>query len=254
MIDIHCHILPGVDDGPGKIDESLKMARKAVDEGIKTIIATPHHKNNKYENVKGSILQNVESFNKQLINEDIPLTIFPGQEIRIYGEILEDYQKGEILPLNMSKFIFIEFPTASVPKYSERMLYNLQLEGFTPIIVHPERNKEIIENPKQLYNFVKNGILTQVTAASITGHFGKSIKKFSEQLILHNLTHFVASDAHNTHNRSFKMIEAHDYIEENFGIEYVYLFKENSQKIIDNGDIYQEIPEPIQRRKFLGIF
>ncbi|MCM3216414.1 tyrosine protein phosphatase [Niallia taxi] len=254
MIDIHCHILPGVDDGPVTIQESMLMAREAVAEGISTIIATPHHRNNKFENKKNQILEHVSEFNSLLDKENIPLTILPGQENRIFGELLEDFQKGEILTLANSDYLFIEFPTSSVPRYANRLLYEIQTEGITPIIVHPERNKEVLNNPDILYNFVKNGILTQVTAASVAGYFGKSIKKFSLQLIENNLTHFLASDAHNTTNRTFALNEAYNLVENLLGIEYVYLFKENAEFLVNNQSITLEIPQPIRRKKILGLF
>jgi len=254
MIDIHCHILPGVDDGPSTLEDSLMMAREAVEEGVKTIIATPHHRNNKYENPKEEILIHVNNLNNELKKENIPLTILPGQENRIFGELLEDYYKGEILTLNETDYLFIEFPTSSVPRYAERLLYDIQVKGLTPIIVHPERNKELINNPNILYDFVKNGALTQVTAASIAGYFGKSIQKFSKQLIECHLTHFIASDAHNTHNRGFKINEAFKIVEREFGAEYIYLYMDNSESLIKGNPIERVIPEPIKRKKFLGIF
>ncbi|MCT2347461.1 tyrosine protein phosphatase, partial [Niallia taxi] len=243
-----------VDDGPATVEDSLLMAKEAVNEGIKTIIATPHHRNNKYENIKSQIIENVSSLNILLKKENIPLEILPGQENRIYGEILEDYQKGEILTLSNTNYLFIEFPSSSVPRYSERLLYDIQSEGLTPIIVHPERNKELQDNPELIYNLVKHGALTQVTAASVAGYFGKSIQKFSKQLIEHNLTHFIASDAHNTKNRAFKLNEALNQIEKENGIDYVYLFTENSESILLNEEVTREIPEPIKKKKFLGIF
>ncbi|MFS0661264.1 CpsB/CapC family capsule biosynthesis tyrosine phosphatase [Niallia alba] len=254
MIDIHSHILPGIDDGAQTIEDSIEMAKAAVNEGITTIIATPHHKNNQFNNLKSSILIEVNDLNNVLKQENIPLTVLPGQEVRIYGEVLEDYYKEEILTLNHTKYLFIEFPSSSVPRYAERLLYELQTEGIIPIIVHPERNKELQEKPELLYQLVKNGALTQVTASSVAGYFGKNVKKFSEQLIEHNLTHFVASDAHNVHNRGFKMVESLDTIEENFGVDYIYLFKENGELLLEDKNIIKEIPERIQRKKFLGIF
>jgi len=254
MIDIHCHILPGIDDGPKMLEESIEMAKEAVKEGIETIIATPHHKNNQFNNLKSAIIKNVNDLNDVLKQENIPLTILPGQEVRIYGEVLEDFNKKEILTLNHTKFLFIEFPSSSVPRYAERLLYDIQTEGIIPIIVHPERNKEFQEKPDLLYQLVNNGALTQVTASSIAGYFGKNIKKFSEQLIKHNLTHFVASDAHNVHNRSFKVIEALDTIEEIFGLDYVYLFKENAELLLQDKNVMKEMPERIKKKKFLRIF
>lgn len=254
MIDIHCHILPNIDDGAQTLENSLEMAKTAINEGITTIIATPHHKNNQYINEKSSILEKVNDLNAVLKQENLPLNILPGQEVRIYGEVLEDYNKGEVLTLNHTKYLFIEFPSSSVPRYAERLLYELQTEGIIPIIVHPERNKELQEKPDLLYKFVKNGALTQVTASSVVGYFGKNVKKFSEQLIEYNLTHFIASDAHNIHNRTFKMAEALDMIEANYGMDYIYLFKENAQFLVEDKNIIKEIPERIKRKKFLGIF
>lgn len=254
MIDIHCHILPGIDDGAATIEDSLAMARAAVKEGITTIIATPHHKNNQFINPKSSILTKVNDLNTVLKQENIPLTILPGQEVRIYGEVLEDYYKEEILTLNHTKYLFIEFPSSSVPRYAERLLYELQTEGIIPIIVHPERNKELQEKPELLYQFVKNGALTQVTASSVAGYFGKNVKKFSEQLIEHNLTHFLASDAHNINNRNFKIMDALNLVKENYGVDYVYFFKENAEFLVKGKNVIKEIPERIERKKFLGIF
>lgn len=254
MIDIHCHILPGIDDGAATIEDTLEMARAAVKEGITTIIATPHHKNNQFNNLKSSILTKVNDLNTVLKQENIPLTVLPGQEVRIYGEVLEDYYKEEILTLNHTQYLFIEFPSSSVPRYAERLLYELQTEGIIPIIVHPERNKELQEKPDLLYQFVKNGALTQVTASSVAGYFGKNVKKFSEQLIEHNLTHFVASDAHNTHNRSFKLNQAFDLIETGFGVDYVDLFIGNVNSVVEDSNVNKEAPLLIKRRKFLGVF
>ena len=254
MIDIHCHILPGVDDGPISIEESIEMAKEAVDEGIQTIIATPHHKNGKYDNGKKHIIDNVKSLNTTLELEKIPLKILPGQEVRIYGELVEDYKQGEILTLADTIYLFIEFPSSSVPRYAEKLLYDIQNIGLIPIIVHPERNKELLEYPEILYKLIRNGALSQVTAGSVAGYFGKSIKKFSHQLIEHNLTHFIASDAHNTHGRSFKLKEAFQVIKTEFGDDYSYLFRENSEIMVQNKVVYKEIPAMIKKKKFLGLF
>ncbi|MBT2678812.1 tyrosine protein phosphatase [Bacillus sp. ISL-35] len=254
MIDIHCHILPGIDDGARGLDDTLDMAREAVNEGIHTIIATPHHKNNKYDNPQGIILQKVEQVNKALSNEGIDLKILPGQEVRIYGEVIGDLDKEEILTLNHTQYLFVEFPSNHVPRYAETLLFDLQLKGIIPIIVHPERNQEIIERPEVLYNLVKKGALSQVTASSVSGHFGKKIRNFSFQLIEANLTHFIASDAHNVSSRGFKMAETMDVIESKYGIDLVYFFQDNAELLLQGNHVYQETPELIKKKKFLGIF
>jgi protein-tyrosine phosphatase len=254
MIDIHCHILPGIDDGAQSIEDTIKMARAAVDEGIHTIIATPHHKNSKYDNPKDLIIPRVEEVNQVLTSEGIDLKILPGQEVRLYGELIEGIENSEILSLNHTQYVFVEFPSNHVPRYAETLLFDLQLKEITPIIVHPERNQEIIERPEVLYNLVKKGALTQVTASSVSGHFGKKIKNFSFQLIEANLTHFIASDAHNVGSRGFKMAETMDIIQSKYGIDLVYFFQENAELLVQGNHVYQDTPEPIKKKKFLGIF
>ncbi|NMD70163.1 tyrosine protein phosphatase [Bacillus sp. DNRA2] len=254
MIDVHCHILPNVDDGAENIQASMAMAREAVRQGITTIIATPHHKNNQYENPKPQILTKVTELNQALANEKIPLTVLPGQEIRISGEVLEDYQNQEILSLAHSNYFLIELPTGHVPRYTEKLLYDLQMEGLVPIIAHPERNQELVQSPDLLYQFVKKGALTQITAASVCGAFGKKIKQFSLQLIEANLTHFVASDAHNLVNRTFMMQQAYQQIESKYGIDAVYMFRENAELLVDGERVFKEMPERIKKKKIFGLF
>ena len=111
MIDLHSHILPGLDDGAKTIEESLQMARLAVSEGINTIIATPHHKNGAYENEKAQIVESVQNFRKQLEINQIPLTVLAGQEVRLYGEVIEDLENGLIQTIHDTNYLLIEFPS-----------------------------------------------------------------------------------------------------------------------------------------------
>jgi protein-tyrosine phosphatase len=255
MIDIHSHILPGVDDGAQTIEEAIAIAHAAVKEGITTIVATPHHKNGSYENTKQQILPRVAQLNSIFQEHHLPLTVLPGQEVRIHGELLKDYEAEELVTVaGDSRYLLIEFPADHVPRYAEQLLFDLQLQGIVPIIVHPERNAEIIERPELLYQLVKKGALTQLTASSVSGHFGKNIKKFSLQLIEARLTHLIASDAHNTTSRPFRMREAYETIKKEFGMNAVYLFQENAELLVSGKAIYREEPERIKKRKFLGLF
>lgn len=254
MIDIHSHILPGVDDGATTPEEAIQIAKAAVEEGITTVIATPHHQNGKYINGKQTILENVEALNTLLRNEKIPLTILPGQETRIHGELMNELETDVILPLNHTNYIFIELPSGHVPRYTEQMLFDLQLKGLTPIIVHPERNAEFMENPDFLYKLVSKGALTQITSSSITGHFGKNIKKFTLQLVESQLTHFLASDVHSLKNRPFRLADGYVVLNKEFGSQAEYLFKENAELLVQNLTAYRRDPIKIKKKKFLGIF
>ena len=253
MIDIHCHILPGIDDGPKTMEDSLNMARKAIDSGITTIVATPHLNRN-YDNTRSVILEKVEQLNGRLKEEEIPLTVLPGQEIAIYGDIIDDIKRGIIQPLCGTQYVFIELPPNAVPMFAEKLIYDLQINQIIPIIVHPERNTQIVKQPELLYKLVKNGALTQITASSLLRGFGKETTKLAEKLIEANLVHFIASDAHNVGSRGFKLAEAYDRIDEAFGTDYTYLFIENAELLI-RGQVVQKIqPEHIGRKKTFGIF
>jgi protein-tyrosine phosphatase len=254
MIDLHCHILAGIDDGAQTMEDSIEMAHAAVLEGIDTIIATPHHKNGRYENTQQVIIEKTAELNQVLQNEKIPLKILPGQEPAIHGELLKGITLGEVSTLNNTQYIFIELPAGHVPRYTDKLLYDLQMEGKIPVIVHPERNQEIIERPEILYQLIKNGALSQVTASSVCGIFGKKIKSFSEQLIEASLAHFIASDAHNINKRGFYLAHAYDNIDTRYGVDTVYFFKENAELLVQDQNVYKEVPQRVKKKKFLGLF
>jgi len=254
MIDIHSHILPGVDDGAQIEADSIEMASAAVEQGIHTIIATPHHRNGKYENSRENIEKQVDILNGLFESKAIPLTVLAGQEVRINGDMIEDIENGELLSLHHTKYLFVEFPSGHIPRYAKQMLFDIQVAGYTPIIVHPERNRELMEHPERLYEIVRKGALTQVTAASVVGKFGKKIQKFTHQLIEADLTHFIASDAHNTTTRGFCMQDAFEMVKEQYGAESYYTFLENSELLIDNQNVNRMEPSMVKKKKFLGLF
>ncbi|MFC0013764.1 MULTISPECIES: tyrosine-protein phosphatase [Allobacillus] len=254
MIDLHSHILFGVDDGAQTIEDSLEMARSAVAEGISVIYATPHHLTTRYENERDIVLPKVDMLNSEFKNQGIDLIVKPGQELRIQGDLLEGLQGSTSIPLGDTHYLLVEFPSNHVPRYTERVLFDIQTEGYKPIIVHPERNSDLIQNPNKLLDLVQNGALTQVTAASVAGKFGKRIKQFSTQLIESNLTHFVASDAHNTTTRGFCMREAYAEIEKEFGYGVSEMLKENARMVDLNESVIGEPPIAVRKKKKFWVF
>ncbi|MGX6962309.1 tyrosine-protein phosphatase [Vagococcus xieshaowenii] len=253
MIDLHCHILPGLDDGAQNVEDSLEMARKAVDSGITHILCTPHH-NGKYRNHKAAIMDAVADLQAILDEEQIPLTLFEGQEVRISGELIEEYEADLLLGTDVADhYLLIEFPTQDVPKYTEQLFFELLAKGITPVIVHPERNSVFIEDPNKLIPFIEMGILTQMTAPSYVGVFGKKIQKVSEQMLAHNLIHMMASDAHNLKTRNFYLAEAYAKLRKEYGKAKVYEFEQVAKALI-NGDKV-EVPEyqEIKKKRF-GFF
>ncbi|MFG6496233.1 tyrosine protein phosphatase [Fictibacillus sp. UD] len=255
MIDIHSHVLPGIDDGAETIEQAVAMAKVAVEEGITHLYATPHHRNGRYENERSAILEHVAHLNTELQQRKIPLQILPGQEIRIYKELIEDLDRDVFTPLHHElKYLLIELPSNHVPAYAAEIFFELSLRNYTPIIVHPERNSEIIENPDILYEFIITGALTQITASSIAGKFGKKIMNFSNDLINANMAHFIASDAHNTDSRGFHLVKAYERVQKQFGIDMRYYLQENAELVSQGKSIFTPQPSYIRKKKFLGIF
>src|SRR5699024_8441722 len=132
MIDIHSHILPGVDDGAKDEQASIDMAKAAINEGITHIVASLHHKNGVFDNYSAEIQMLITVLKDLYKMNDIDLNVIPGQEVRIYGEVGEDYKNGAIQTINESKYMLIEFPSASVPRYADQLFYEMQMEGIQP--------------------------------------------------------------------------------------------------------------------------
>ncbi|WLR41579.1 tyrosine protein phosphatase [Bacillus carboniphilus] len=252
MIDCHCHILPGVDDGAANMEESIAMAKMASKEGIEVIVATPHHQTRHYHNPKEKVSEWVTRLNGVLQQEGVPIKVVPGQEVRLYGELAKDLDL-DIQTLHNSSYVLVEFPSNHVPRYVTELFFELKLKGITPIIAHPERNAEIIQQPDLLFQLIDKGALAQLTNASIIGDFGRKIQKFSLQLLEHGQAHIVASDAHNLTNRPFYTREALHVIEKKLGQDMVFYFTENAQLLIANKTIDRIRPTPIRKRVF-GIF
>lgn len=201
MIDIHVHILPGFDDGAADIKMAMEMAAIAVDNGISHIIATPHILSGVYEHNPDEIKAAVEQLNTQLSDQKIPLKIYPGAEYYLEPDLSSRFAAGEIQTLNNSQYLLVELPAEHVPTYTEQVLYELQLQGITPIIAHPERNSGFINNPKLLGELIKRGSLGQITTGSIAGKFGQRAKKAAFLFLRNNWGHVIASDAHSSWGR-----------------------------------------------------
>jgi len=255
MIDIHCHMLHGIDDGARSLEDSLAMAELAVAEGITHMLVTPHHKNGKFVNVKSDIVRLTAELQKELDESGIDLTLFSGQEIRINGDLLSDIENDDILFLDEDdQYLLIEFPTMSIPHYAESLFFQLQQKGITPVIVHPERNQQIIDNPAVLLSFIEKGALAQLTASSYVGVFGKDIATLSSKLIQSNLVHVLASDAHNTRGRSFHMKEAFQKMAKEFGDDKVRAFQQNAKDLVNGDVIRTEAPMDIKKKKRISLF
>ncbi|MCP5003118.1 MAG: hypothetical protein GY941_04075 [Planctomycetes bacterium] len=202
MIDIHSHILPSLDDGPNTFEESIEMCKIAVNDGISTIVATPHSTDGVYEAKGDDILKSVEVLNLKLEVAHIDLKILPGAELHVNDRLLEKINNGYALTMNNNnKHILLELPFFFIPPGTEKLMFNLKSMGITSIIAHAERITFFQRNLKSLERLVEAGSMVQVTAQSLTGSFGSRERKCAERFLKRKLVHFIASDAHSAKNR-----------------------------------------------------
>lgn len=209
MIDLHCHILPEIDDGPQSLAESLKMARGAVENGIQTIVATPHTLNGYYTNPIQAIKTLCATVQEALARENIPLILVPGAEVHLCPDILSKVETGEAGTMNDNgRYLLLELPFQGLPPRLDQEIFSLKLNNITPIIAHPERNMDIQQNMDILAGLVARGALCQVTALSVTGEFGLKVRQCAEAMLAARLVHVIASDAHSARDRVPALQEA----------------------------------------------
>ena len=253
MIDIHNHLVVGVDDGAATEEDAINLMKQAESQGIKGIIATPHHRVFDWYTEVEDVRRHVNALNQIAEENQIDITIYPGQEIHAYGEVLDNIQSGLDMGLNDSKYLLIELPSAEVPFYIDQLFYNIQMKGYIPVIAHPERNKEISQRPSKLTDLVEKGALAQITAGSITGVQGERIQKLSIEMLRTNHAHFVASDAHHVERRPFLMREALDVLKQEGLDDVVDRLLYNAEQIIQNKTIrtlpVEQMSDSVSNRK-----
>ncbi|OPL12107.1 MAG: hypothetical protein AVO38_03505 [delta proteobacterium ML8_D] len=195
MIDCHCHILPQIDDGASNIEVSLEMAKIASADGIRKIIATPHISDNFYS--PADIKNRVNRLNRYLAENQVPVLIYPAAEVSIALDISLFSQ----YTMNHTAYILIEFPHDYLPPFAPKLLAWILARGLTPIIAHPERNFDVIQNPDSFIDLLHTGIYTQITGGSLTGDFGTAAQHCAAFLLDAGVVDIIASDAHSSRIR-----------------------------------------------------
>lgn len=214
FVDIHCHLIPAIDDGAQSWEESLAMAEIAVSDGIGTIIATPHQNGSYAHNRGDAIRQQVVELQQQLDRHDIPLEVLPGADVRIDDGMIQALQTGDVLTLaDLGKHVLLELPHELYFPI-ERVLDDLNNVGMVGILSHPERNQGILKQPAIVESLFKYGCLMQITAGSLMGTFGKTCQEMSEWMLKRGLVHFIATDAHGPKSRRPLISRAYEYTSE----------------------------------------
>lgn len=238
MIDLHCHMLPGIDDGPKTMDQALEMAVFAVEQGIKRCVLTPHIHPNVFDNDFKSIQSIYKVFESELMDKDIPLQVGMAAEVRVCAELPIMISQNKIPFLgkwNGLDVILLEFPHDNVPLGADKLISWLIQKNIVPLIAHPERNKFIIRHPDKIKPFLDMGCLLQITADSITGLFGEDSQKCAINFIEKDSVCVIASDAHNLHKRKPTLSDAVKFLRSRISEEQIErLTVGNPEKIVSS--------------------
>ena len=213
MIDLHCHLLPGIDDGPETLDEALEMARIAVANGIEEAHVTPHLHPGRWDNDLQRINAAVESYRAALAQAGIPLTLGFAAEVRLDYEIVPLIEAGRVPflgTLEGQQVMLLEFPHSHVPVGADKFVAWLFAHNIRPMIAHPERNKDVMRDPGRIEPFVQEGCLLQLTADSVNGGFGEVCALRAREFLERGWVSVLASDAHDTMDRPPRIAPGRD--------------------------------------------
>ena len=223
MIDIHHHLLWGMDDGAPNLETSVAMAKLAVADGITHIVCSPHA-NGRYAHQPEQITEKTNELHAALHRDHIALTLGRGCDFHLsYENIVDAKADPTRYSINGLGYLLVEIPDYGLPRGLTDIFYQLQLAGLTPILTHPERNPTLQADRSRLAGWLKGGVLVQVTAGSVTGRMGKHAESMAHDLLAKRWVHFLATDAHNTSSRAPKMREAFELVAKKYSSDYAHL-------------------------------
>ncbi len=251
MIDLHNHIIPGLDDGSKTLEMSLKMLRCAADQGITDVVNTVHFQTARLDGITFEyklVKSKIEELQNELDKEEIPIKLHMGAEV-FYLPNLMELKDNPLLTFDHGKYMLVEFPVDQVPNGCQDMFFKLKLAGVTPIIAHPERIKPIQKDLSIVRKFIRGGCVIQVDAGSLTGSLGSSSEKAALEIVRQGCCHIIGSDAHDEHHRNFLLAEALAIAKEIIGEIAVEMVTVNPQKIITGDPIQTHVETPIYQQK-----
>ena len=210
MIDLHNHLLPGIDDGAKKVEETLEFLRVARRDGVKVVVATPHMKPGVFDNTREGILERVGLVREAARGDEAEgVTLLPGAEVYFTADLITRAREKRLMTYgDKGRYLLLELPYQQIPMQVDDTIFQLKLLGITPVMAHPERVAYYLENIDRVAASVRLGALTQVTGASLTGKFGDKARDFARAMLRRNLVHVLASDAHDVRYRPPVLSEA----------------------------------------------
>lgn len=235
MIDLHCHILPGIDDGAPDLETALEMARMAVADGITVTACTPHIYPGLYENDGDGIRAAIVRLQMHLDEAGIPLRLVEGADVHLAPDLVQGLKSGRVPSLNGSRYFLFEPPHHVAPPRIEDSAFALLAAGYVPVVTHPERLSWIDTHYDVFKRLAHAGCWMQLTAGAVTGRFGNRVKKWTERMMDDGIVHLLATDAHNLGSRAPRLAEARDVAARRLGDEEaVHLVSTRPQGILDN--------------------
>ncbi|AIE86675.1 tyrosine-protein phosphatase [Fimbriimonas ginsengisoli] len=242
MIDIHCHILPGVDDGAQSDEEAIALIRKEVQGGTRAFIATPHFiERRDYDRLR-DVGERVERLNRVVSDAEIEAEIYPGGEIYPTAAMFEAMDKGVSITLaGKGRHMLVDLPMGSLPHDFDQILYEIQVRGIVPILAHPERCAPFQEEPDRLQEYLQRGIVCQVNARSLVGKYGPRAIEVAKLILRRRWAHFLASDGHRASSEPV-LGTAYAMLVPTLGAEYVDLLTRRSAAQVLQGEALPELP------------
>lgn len=236
MIDIHSHILPGIDDGASDMYDALEMVKMAADSGVRAMVATPHCIPGVYDNYfSKEYVEAVKRMRKAVKEERIPVQILPGMEAFATYDLPKRIEQKKIMPLNQSSYMLMEFAFDEDPDYACEILRRVRELGVRPVVAHAERYEFLQDNPRLVYEWCKKGYSIQVNKGSFMGRFGRRARAAAYRFMDHNLVTAIASDAHSPYQRTPHMLETYEELLTEYPEDYLkVLFDENPRRICEN--------------------
>ena len=250
MIDLHCHLLHGIDDGPSDLATSLEMARMAVADGITITACTPHIQMGVYDNRPAAIRAHTAFLQAALDQAGIGLKLVTGADVHIRPDFVTAIRNDSVLTLNNSRYVLFEPPHHVAPPRMEDILFELLAAGYVPILTHPERLTWLGPAYGRLDRLVRSGMWIQLTAGSLTGGFGKAPQDLALKMLHDGLVHIIATDAHSLHRRPPKLRDAVAVAASILGAdEAQHLVWARPMAVIENSTEVLALPPPIRQRK-----
>lgn len=253
MLDLHCHLLPDIDDGAKDMDTSLKMLEIAKKNNTRAIIATPHVIEGKWLPAWEEIVKGCHTLTNESRKFGLELPVYPGGEVALHMDILDMVKGPGPYCLNGGRYMLVELPAMEIPGFTEDFFFTLEARGITPVLAHPERHPVLAKDPEIIVEWIRRGLLTQVNGASLMGHMGERAQMMAELLLARDMVHCIGSDAHSARRRTPDLSQTADRMVALIGMQKArQILTINPQRIIDSQDV--EIFEVQPARKKPGIF